>query len=83
MGDGGGEGEAEATGGSGIVESYVGRKGRGDHTRSWGGGAVGNTRSAAGNSMTSSKRPSPDSSPAALRGKEFWNCSGSLNCVEL
>ena len=40
--------------------------------------------SAAGNSMTSSERPSPEpllkkeASLAVLRGREFWKCSGNL-----
>ena len=39
--------------------------------------------------MTSSERPSPEpilkkeASPAVLRGREFWKCSGSLKCLEL
>ena len=42
-----------------------------------------------GNSMTSSKRPSPkpllkkEVSPAVLRGRRFWKCSGSFKCLEL
>ena len=48
-----------------------------------------NTPSTAGNSMTSSERPSPgpflkkEASPAVLGGREFWKCSGSLKCLEL
>ena len=48
-----------------------------------------NTLSTAWNSMTSSERPSPEpflakeASPALLRGREFWKCSGSLKCLEL
>ena len=42
-----------------------------------------NTLSTAGNAMTRSERPSPEpllkkeASPAVLRGREFWKCSGS------
>ena len=38
--------------------------------------------------MTSSERPSPEpflkkeASPAVLRGREVWKCSGSLKCPE-
>ena len=48
-----------------------------------------NTPSTAGNSMTSSERPSPEpilkkeASPAVLGGREFWKRSGSLKCLEL
>ena len=48
-----------------------------------------NTPSTAGNSMTSSERPSPEpipekeASPAVLGGREFWKRSGSLKCFEL
>ena len=48
-----------------------------------------NTLSTAGNSMTSSERPSPEPIPekeafqAVLRGGEFWKCSGSLKCLEV
>ena len=48
---------------------------------------VGYTPSTAGNSMTGSERPSPEpllkkeASPAVLRGREFWKCSGSLKCL--
>ena len=54
-----------------------------------GGGKVRNTPSTAGNSMTSSERPSPEpivkkeASPAVLGGREFWKRSGSLECLEL
>ena len=50
---------------------------------------VRNTPSTAGNSMTSSERPSPEpllkkeAPPAVLGGREFWKCSGSLKCLEL
>ena len=45
--------------------------------------------STAGNSMTSSERPSPEpilkkeASPAVLGAREFWKRSGSLKCLEL
>ena len=48
-----------------------------------------NAPSTAGNSMTSSERPSPErilekeASPAVLGGREFWKRSGSLKCLEL
>ena len=48
-----------------------------------------NTPSTAGNSMTSSERPSPEpllkkeAPPAVLGGREFWKRSGSLKCLEL
>ena len=48
-----------------------------------------NPPSTAGNSMTSSERPSPEpilkkeASPAVLGGREFWKRSGSLKCLEL
>ena len=47
------------------------------------------TLSTAGNSMTSSERPSPEpilekeASPAVLGGREFLKCSGSHKCLEL
>ena len=50
---------------------------------------VRNTPSTAGNSMTSSERPSPEpiltkeTSPAVLGGREFWKRSGRLKCLEL
>ena len=50
---------------------------------------VRNTPSTAGNSMTGSGRPSPEpllkkeAPPAVLGGRQFWKCSGSLNCLEL
>ena len=43
--------------------------------------------SAAGNSMTSSERPSPEpllkkeAPPAVLGGRDFWKSSGSLKCL--
>ena len=48
-----------------------------------------NTPSTAGNSVTSSERPSPEpilkkeTSPAVLGGREFWKRSGRLRCLEL
>ena len=48
-----------------------------------------NTPSTAGNSMTSSERPSPEpilkkeAPPAVLGGRQFWKCSGSPKCLEL
>ena len=48
-----------------------------------------NAPSTAGNSMTSSERPSPEpilkkeASPAVLGGREFWKRSESLKCLEL
>ena len=48
-----------------------------------------NTLIAAGHSMTSSERPSPEpllkkeASPAVLRGRQLWKCSGSFVCLEL
>ena len=48
-----------------------------------------NTLSTAGNSMTSSERPSPEpllkkeASPAVLEGREFWKCSGAFKRLEL
>ena len=50
---------------------------------------VRNTPSTAGNSMTSSERPSPEpilkkgASPAVLGGREFWKRSGRFECLEL
>ena len=47
-----------------------------------------NTLSTAGNCMTSSERPSPEqllkkeASPAVLRGRELWKCSGGFKCLE-
>ena len=47
-----------------------------------------NALSIAGNSTTSSERPSPEPllkkevSPAVLRRREVWKCSGSLNRLE-
>ena len=51
--------------------------------------SIRSTPSTAGNSMTSSERPSPEpilkkeASPAVLGGREFWKRSGSLKCSEL
>ena len=48
-----------------------------------------NAPSTAGNSMTSSERPSPEPllekevSPAVLGGREFWKRSGAFKCLEL
>ena len=48
-----------------------------------------NTLSTAGNSKTSSERPSPEpilkkeAPPAGLGGRQFWKRSGSLKCLEL
>ena len=48
-----------------------------------------NTPSTAGNSMSSSERPSPEplltneAPPAVLGEREFWKCSESLKCFEL
>ena len=48
-----------------------------------------NTPSTAGNSMTSSERPSPEpllkeeASSAVLGGREFWKCSGAFKCLGL